>query len=108
FGMVRSIQWSCLGNLAYSDVPPASMSRFTALSSVTTQMWSTCGVGIAAGLLSALAGTDGRTTSWDFRIVFAIESLIMLVALVGFWRLRPNDGAEVSGHRTPSPAKAST
>jgi len=36
-----------------------------------------------------------------FRILFVIEGVITLCALFAYLRLTPQDGAHVSGHRSP-------
>ncbi len=36
--------------------------------------------------------------SVDFRVAFAVMAVLALVAVAGFRRLNPDDGAEVSGH----------
>jgi len=57
-------------------------------------------VGLAAAVLSLLAG-GGHASVNDFRILFVIEGVITLCALFAYLRLTPQDGAHVSGHRSP-------
>ena len=97
FGLFRSVQWASTGNLAYSDIAPEQLSRFSALYYILWQLAVAISVGLAAALLSLLAG-GGLASINDYRVLFAIEGLITLCALLAYLRLTPQDGAHVSGH----------
>lgn len=97
FGMFRSVQWASTGNLSYSDIAPEQLSRFSALYYILWQLAVAISVGLAAALLSLLAG-GGHASIDDFRILFVVEGLITLCALFAYFRLTPQDGAHVSGH----------
>ena len=97
FGLFRSIQWASTGNLAYSDIAPEQLSRFSALYYILWQLAVAISVGLAAALLSLLAG-GGKASINDYRILFLIEGVITLCALLAYVRLTPQDGAHVSGH----------
>ncbi|MDX8478150.1 MFS transporter [Mesorhizobium sp. VK24D] len=97
FGLFRSIQWASTGNLAYSDIAPEQLSRFSALYYILWQLAVAISVGLAAALLSLLAG-GGQASVNDYRILFIVEALITLCALLAYLRLTPKDGAHVSGH----------
>jgi hypothetical protein len=97
FGVFRSAQWASTGNLSYSDIAPEQLARFSALYYILWQLAVAVSVGLAAALLSLLAG-GGHPTVTDFRIIFVIEGLITLAALLAYLRLSPQDGAHVSGH----------
>jgi hypothetical protein len=56
-------------------------------------------VGISATLLAFLAGT-GAISLMDFKIVFIVIALIMASSAIGFRRLKPEDGWQVSGYRS--------
>jgi EmrB/QacA subfamily drug resistance transporter len=103
-GLCRSMQFTCLNAMAFADIPPARMSRSTTLSSTVQQM--TLAVGVAFGaitlrLSSFLGGTFAQSTPTllDFRITFALVSLVALAAIVDCFKLSPDAGSEVSGHR---------
>ncbi|PDQ18349.1 MFS transporter, partial [Mesorhizobium sanjuanii] len=100
FGMFRSVQWASTGNLSYSDIAPEQLSRFSALYYILWQLAVAISVGLAAALLSLLAG-GGHASINDFRILFIIEGLITLCALFAYLKLTPQDGAHVSGHGAP-------
>jgi hypothetical protein len=56
------------------------------------------GVTIAASLLATFAGPLGHVEIADFRKVIVIVAAFPLLAMIGFLRLKPTDGAEVSGY----------
>jgi MFS family permease len=97
FGMFRSVQWASTGNLSYSDIAPEQLARFSALYYILWQLAVALSVGLAAAVLSFLAG-GGPAVAGDFRILFMIEGLITLSALLAYLKLTPQDGAHVSGH----------
>ncbi|RWF64913.1 MFS transporter [Mesorhizobium sp.] len=97
FGIFRSVQWASTGNLSYSDIAPEQLGRFSALYYILWQLAVAVSVGLAAALLSLLAG-GGQASVNDFRILFVMEGLITLCALFAYLRLTPQDGAHVSGH----------
>ncbi|MDX8496217.1 MFS transporter [Mesorhizobium sp. VK22B] len=100
FGLFRSVQWASTGNLAYSDIAPEQLARFSALYYILWQLAVAISVGLAAALLSLLAGGDQASVN-DYRILFVVEGLITLCALLAYLRLTPRDGAHVSGHGQP-------
>ncbi|MCV3208862.1 MFS transporter [Mesorhizobium sp. YC-39] len=100
FGMFRSVQWASTGNLSYSDIAPEQLSRFSALYYILWQLAVAISVGLAAALLSLLAG-GGHASIDDFRVLFIVEGLITLCALFAYLKLTPQDGAHVSGHGAP-------
>ncbi|WP_246679155.1 MFS transporter [Mesorhizobium sp. B2-6-2] len=97
FGVFRSVQWASTGNLSYSDIAPEQLARFSALYYILWQLAVAISVGLAAALLSLLAG-GGKAGIDDYRILFVTEGLITLCALSAYLRLTPQDGAHVSGH----------
>ncbi len=97
FGVFRSAQWASTGNLAYSDIAPEQLARFSALYYILWQLGVAISVGTAAALLSVLAG-NGPAEAGDFRILFVIEGLVTLAALFAYLHLTPQDGTNVSGN----------
>jgi MFS family permease len=102
FGAFRSTQWGSTGNLSYSDIPSEQLGRFSALYFVAWQTSVTIGVGVASALLAFLAGPDRHAGVTDFRIVFLIEGLITLAAIIAYSTLKPTDGCHVSGNAAPA------
>ncbi len=103
FGVARSTQFMTTNTLTYADTPAAKLSRSTSLGGVIQQLTISFGVSIAAALLGLIAGPGRLPDVADFHDAFLIVSLITLVSAPGFLRLRPEDGAQVSGYR-PRPA----
>jgi EmrB/QacA subfamily drug resistance transporter len=102
-GCVRSIQYLALNTVSFADVPSPMLSRSTSVSGVFQQLARGFGVAFGAALLAIVAGSE-RVTTDDFRIVFLLIALVPLASSLGFLRLSADDGAEVSGHPTHSPA----
>ncbi len=101
FGVLRSGQMIGMGALAYSDVPAEEMSKATSIFALAQRLAQSLGVGISASLLAALAGAGSLTIN-DFRIVFVAVALLMISSALGFRRLKPDDGWQVSGYRSPA------
>lgn len=99
FGVFRSAQWASTGNLAYSDIAPEQLARFSALYYILWQLGVAISVGTAAAALSWLAG-GGPAGAGEFRILFVMEGLVTLAALLAYLKLTPQDGAYVSGNVT--------
>lgn len=99
FGIVRTTQFNTSNMLAYSEIPPALLSRSTSLGSTMQQLTLGFGVSISAALLDAVMPHNGVPTLHDFRTVFLTMALIPLLAAPGFLPLAETDGAEVSRHR---------
>ncbi len=98
FGVFRSAQWASTGNLAYSDIAPEQLARFSALYYILWQLGVAISVGTAAAALSLLSAGSGHAEAGDFRILFLMEGVVTLCALFAYLRLTPRDGAHVSGN----------
>ena len=100
-GLSRSMQFTLLGTLSFSDVPPPRMSGASSLTSVTQQMSSGMGVALGAALLHVVSGLGGRATPsvFDFHIVFALLAGLTMLGLPFLLRLPRDAGAEVSGYK---------
>ena len=99
FGVLRSAQMIGMSALAYSDIADNDMSKATSIFALAQRLSQSLGVGISATLLAFLAGT-GAITLLDFRIVFIAIALLMASSAIGFRRLKPEDGWQVSGYRS--------
>ena len=99
FGFLRSTQYIGINTLSYAEVPPGLVSRATSIGSMAQQLSQSFGVASAATLLAMVVGHDRPIAADDFGPVFIIVALIALTSLVGFVRLKPLDGQEVSGFR---------
>ena len=104
-GCVRSIQYLGLNAVSYADVPPPLLSKSTSVGGVAQQLARGFGVAIGAALLAVIAGS-GHLSVGDFQLALFLVALLPLSSVLGFLRLSPVDGAEVSGHRRPQPRSA--
>jgi EmrB/QacA subfamily drug resistance transporter len=98
-GFFRSLQFTSLNVMAYSDVSNAEMARANALYTVLQQLSLAIGVAVAAGILDLemwWAGRDHLLAAdfgWDLIIVAAISA----TAVFAFMRLPLGAGSSVSG-----------
>jgi EmrB/QacA subfamily drug resistance transporter len=104
-GCVRSIQYLGLNTISYADVPAPVLSKSTSVSGAAQQLARGFGIAVGAALLAVIAGPRMLTID-DFRLAFFLIALLPLLSAVGFLRLSPVDGAEVSGHGRARPRSA--
>jgi EmrB/QacA subfamily drug resistance transporter len=98
FGVLRSAQMIGMSALAYSDIADENLSKATSIFALAQRLSQSLGVGISASLLSLVAGSDPISVG-DFKIVFIAIALLMASSAIGFRRLKPEDGWQVSGFR---------
>jgi MFS family permease len=98
FGLVRSAQFMSSNTLSYADMPAEQLSRATSLASVMQQLTVSLGIAIGAMLLGATSDASQGLTVGDFHNTFLLIAIIPLASLPGFFLLKPEDGAAVSGH----------
>lgn len=101
-GFFRSLQFTALNALAYSDVDEVRMSQATSLVSVSQQVALSGGVALAAFVLegSRLWRGDPVLTAADFVPAFAAVAVFAVAAVLVHWHLAHDAGAEVSGRET--------
>jgi hypothetical protein len=104
FGVARGTQFNACQMLSYAEMPQAKLSRATSLGSVVQQLSMGFGVSFSAAMLGVLVPPGMLPSVADFRHVLLLIAALPLIALPGFFGLRPEDGAEVSGHRARVPA----
>jgi EmrB/QacA subfamily drug resistance transporter len=97
-GFFRSMQYTSMNTLGYSDVLGHEISTATSVAGVMQQLAAGFGVAIAATILAQLTLPGGAPTEGDFRIAFIGMALFPLATLAWFNRLSPEDGCHVSGH----------
>jgi EmrB/QacA subfamily drug resistance transporter len=98
YGLIRAIQFMTSNTLSYADTPTEKLSHATSLAGVIQQLTVSFGVSLSAMLLSIVSQHNQALTPDRFHEVFLMMAILPLVAVVGFLRLRPEDGAHVSGH----------
>lgn len=93
-GFARSLQFTGINALAYSDIVQARMSAATTGSSMSNLMAQTVAVGGSALLMDVLRriGGGGALTSSDIRPAFVVIGLATLVSVAWFARLSPGAG----------------
>ncbi len=102
-GVCRSLQFTCIASLSFSDISPAKMSGASTFSSTVQQL--TMGMGIAVGAMGlhvAMVLHGGLSTTpsvVDFRLAFVLIALIAAVGVYDCFALDRQAGAHVSGHR---------
>jgi len=75
------------------------MSKATSIFALAQRLSQSLGVGISATLLTLLSG-NGPISLFDFKIVFLAVALLMASSAIGFRRLKPEDGWQVSGYKS--------
>ncbi len=100
FGFFRSLQFTSMNALSFSDLPPAAASGASAISSVLQQVSQTLGVALMAGVLAAgmVASGTGTPSLTHFALAIGLSGLLPALSVLAFARLGPGDGAAVSGH----------
>jgi EmrB/QacA subfamily drug resistance transporter len=104
-GALRSMEFTCLGTLAYTEIPPSKMSRANGFLSAVMQLSMGMGVAIGAITLRTVAHAHGHTAAHpqlqDFHYAFLIVAALSLGPVVDSLGLAPDAGATTSGHRRP-------
>ena len=99
FGVLRNAQHQSISALAYAEIPDEHMSKGTSISSLAQRLFQSLGVAVAATLLAQFAGNDTISAA-DFRPVFLILAAATALTALGFVRLKPEDGWQISGHKS--------
>ena len=100
-GFFRSLQFTSLNALGYSDIEPVAMSRATSFAAAAQQLALSLGVAFAAMVLEVsqfLRGSDDLVTR-DCSMGFIAVAIVSAIPCLLFLRLAPDAGAEVSGHK---------
>ena len=100
-GLFNSFAMITLNTLGYSDVPQNRMSQATALSSMAQQFALSLGVAFAAFLVTLTARSHGHGPdalgATDFSPAFIVVGILTWCSLFYFFRLSPDEGAELRG-----------
>jgi EmrB/QacA subfamily drug resistance transporter len=102
-GILRSVFFTGVNAIAYGDLDDEEASQGTAITAVFQQLSIAAGVAVAGAILeisTRVRGTD--LTLDDFQIAFVIVGVASALAGVAFFRLPPDAGSNVSGHRRVS------
>jgi EmrB/QacA subfamily drug resistance transporter len=98
-GFFRSLQFTSLNALAYSDIPARDMGSATSFYSVAQQLSLAAGVVCAASVLEIAQYLRGDLTLAvaDFSVAFFAVALISAFSLLSHVKLASDAGSEVSG-----------
>ena len=101
-GCSRSIQFTCVNAIAYADLESREMSSATSFASVCQQLSLSLGVTLGALALEGTAAWHGRAQieAGDFGPAFFVVAMISAASVLGFRKLVPDAGAEISGRTT--------
>jgi hypothetical protein len=97
-GFTRSLFYTGLQAMSYSEIEPAEMAQATALASTIQQLSLATGIALAGAILEMSAYFQGALTITAFHIAFAAVSLFTALAAVPIARMHGESGADVSGH----------
>ncbi len=106
-GLSRSMQFTCLNTLAFSDIPPTLTGQANVIFSLGRQL--NIGVGIAAAALSLRLSSLWTGSSIDlatavpslidFQITLGLIGGMVVISTFDSWRLAHDAASEVTGHR---------
>jgi EmrB/QacA subfamily drug resistance transporter len=101
-GFFRSLQFTSINALGYSDIDQRRMSHATGFISVAQQVSLSVGVSIGALTLEAALHNRGGTelVVADFRWAFIVVGTVSALSFISFLGLRPDAGEEVSRHNS--------
>lgn len=99
-GFLRSLQFTAMNAMAYSDIEKPGMSRAASLYTVAQQLSLSAGVAAAAFALEAAQFLRGDRTIVlaDFSAAFFAVAAIAVMSALPFRRLSHDAGSIVSGH----------
>ncbi|HWE74045.1 MAG TPA: MFS transporter [Stellaceae bacterium] len=100
-GFFRSLQFSAVNTLGYSDVPASQMSRATPFASMAQQLAASLGIGTGALFVHLTLILRGHTVLGpsDFTPAFIGVGLVSFLAVPIFMKLAPDAGAGMIGGR---------
>ena len=107
-GCCRSLEFTCMTTLAYTEIPPARMSRANGFLSAVMQLSLGMGVAVGAVTLRIVAHANGHLSAFpsirDFHIAILCVAVLALFPVFDALGLAPDAGATTSGHQ-PQPAE---
>lgn len=107
-GFFRSLEFTAINVIVFSEIDESRMSRATSFSAMMQQLSLSAGVALGATTLHLLGAGEGRmATASDFSIaILSVGGLSALSALI-FARLTPGAGAHMLERRQPAPSPES-
>ena len=107
-GLTRSFFFTGLNALVFADVDESQASQATAINAVAQQLSIAAGVAVAGGALELTSNLlhGGELTLADFHIAWFVVAVVAMLSALPFFRLPPDAGSDVSGHRVKPTPKA--
>ena len=104
-GLSRSIMYTCVNTMGYSDIDEQRMSQATSFAGTAQQLALTAGVALAAQVLQWSTTLHGHTSlqAADFPAAYLLMGAVCLLSTLVYLRLQPDAGNSVSGHRLKTP-----
>jgi EmrB/QacA subfamily drug resistance transporter len=104
-GACRSMEFTCMTTLAYTEIPASRMSRANGFLSAVMQLSLGVGVAVGAITLRLVAHAHGHSATMpqlrDFHVAILIMALLSLGPVFDSISLPPDAGAATSGHVKP-------
>jgi len=101
--VLRSVTFTGVNALAFSDVEDADTAQATAINAVAQQVSLATGVAVAGAVLDVASRLRGGGIALgDFHAAFVVVALVSALGALAFLALPRNAGAAVSGHRRPA------
>jgi EmrB/QacA subfamily drug resistance transporter len=102
-GACRSLEFTCMTTLAYTEIPPSRMSRANGFLSAVMQLSMGVGVAVGAITLRLVAHVHGHSAALpqlrDFHFAILCMAFLALGPVFDSLELSPEAGAKTSGHR---------
>lgn len=106
-GACRSLEFTCLTTLAYSQIPTSGLGRANSFLSTVQQLGNGLGVAVGAATLRLIAHWRGHSTSVpqlrDFHSAFIVMAALSLGPVLDSIGLSRDAGASISGHSPSKP-----
>ena len=101
-GALRSLEFTCMTTLAYTEIPPEHMSRANGFLSAVMQLSMGMGVAVGAVTLRLVAHAYGHSAAIpelrDFHVAFLCIAALAFAPVFDALGLAPDAGASTSGH----------
>lgn len=99
-GFLRSLFFTSANALVFAEIDDAEAGQATAIAAATQQVSIALGVAIGGGVLEATTILTGEPLGLPaFVNAFVVVASLTATAALAFWRLPPDAGSRVSGHR---------
>ncbi len=102
-GACRSMQFTCMGTLAYTEIPASRMSRANGFLSAVMQLSMGTGVAVGAITLRLVAHARGHSAALpqlrDFHYAILFMAVLSLAPVIDGLNLAADAGASTSGHQ---------